>query len=258
MECRSDQQATRVQSNVCSPLMNYNGNGCCVLHDDSFLKRIVQLASSGNLDQLDSVTKNEVMALEHWDFRFNGSRYSDMDQDVFLHATAKDTPLLARFAGAVKTRKEITLNVHSNDFDISSLHLEAIRGGITIEPLMSDENASVTARSVRSLLMGDGTAFDSGDAARPLTTYMKLSVSCRITGTLDEVARIFVGPVVSRADIRVAPPHTTREVMDTLVYRHGWKQSNLGENVLSDADEHNFVALHGRTKLVFSAFYPKF
>ena len=256
MECISDNSAARVRSDACSLLMDDDGGGCCVLHDDYFLRTLVQLASGGDLNQLYPNMRTEVLALEHWDFRFNNSSYADMDQNVRLHATAKDTPLLARFASVVKTRKNITLQVHSNDFDVSSLHIEAVRGEVTIESLMSDENASVTARSVRTLLMGDGTTFGSGDAARPLTTSMKLSVGCRITRTLGEMARIFMGPVVIRADIRIAPPHTARDVMTMLTNRFNWKQSGLGRDVISDADENNFVSLYPENKSCFFSLLP--
>lgn len=214
------------------------------MDDDFFIKCIKHFYGHGNSSRLSSVTREQA------DNLIEGGKPTGMSTDVSLNVESYNSPFLLTFANSVQTNVNITLRVGINNYDIHDVSL--VKGGITVKPLIYDVNSSVTATSVRELLRGRNVI------ANPVSNIFKLTIQSRITGTLDELAQIFVGTKIRRAEIRIPDDFTSRQVMNVLKKHYFYEDTDVDYRSIQTSDLSMFVVEHNPQLLYFSKDFPIF
>lgn len=249
--CLSDRLAFRMTKaaqpgQVCPFFAPEDENQCCVKDDGFFVQTILRFITNGYSERMGFTLMQQLIELWEWDRVHNDSRHMLRRENVQLNVPGNsDSRRLLTFANDSQTRLGITLRIREQNVlvpDISS-----VTGEIIIRPFVG-KTCSVTTASVRDLLLGNGTP----------SKISKLEITTSITGTLDDLAQIFVGTKIRRAKIHIPGGFTSRQVMEVLKENYSYEDTELDQRSINTTDLSMFVVEHPNNIIYFSMDFPVF
>ena len=249
--CLSDRMAFRMTKaaqpgQICPFFAPEDENQCCVKDDGFFVQTILRFITNGYSERMGFALMQQLIELFEWDRVHNGSRHMLRRENVQFNVPGNsDSRRLLTFANDSQTRVGITLLIREQNIlvpDISS-----VTGEIIIKPFVG-KTCSVTAASVRDLLLRNGTP----------SKISKLEITTPVTGTLDDLAKIFVSTKIRRAKIQIPGGFTSRQVMQVLKENYSYEDNEVDERSINRTDLSMFVVEHPNNSIYFSMDFPVF